>query len=236
MPNKTLSPTPSQPSGLADARVEASTGTPWIEARLGVYSARTAARIARIPTQRFQAWQKAHLLRPSRFTHGNRVENIYTYDDLLLIRLIVRMKEHGVKPKSIRVALDTIEHMGNGDKTAWKRVKIYVCDGLIVVVDPENKEWNPIAASEGPQRMALIFFPQLVEELRRELVPTRFKHIDVDPEVLGGSPTVKGTRISTSVIVSVLNSGGNPREAYPDLTDEQVKEVEDYELSFLQAA
>ncbi len=202
-----------------------------------MYSARTAARVARIPAQRLRAWRRANLVHPGKFRHGKRVEDIYKYDDLLLIRLIVRLKEQGVKPKPIRVALDTIAHMNDGDRSAWKLVSMHVCDGLIVVIDPSNKAWNPIAASEGPQKMAVVFFPELIEELERELVPPdRFKHIGVDPEVLGGAPTVKGTRVSTAAIASVLESGGNPKEAYPTLTDEQIREVDDYERVFLQAA
>ena len=202
-----------------------------------MYSARTAARVARIPAQRLRAWRRANLVHPGKFRHGKRVEDIYRYDDLLLIRLIVRLKEQGVKPKPIRVALDTIAHMNDGDRSAWKLVSMHVCDGLVVVIDPSNRAWNPIAASEGPQKMAVVFFPELIEELERELVPPdRFKHIGVDPEVLGGAPTVKGTRVSTAAIASVLESGGNPKEAYPTLTDEQIQEADDYERVFLQAA
>ena len=66
--------------------------------------------------------------------------------------------------------------------------------------------------------------------------PDRFKHIEVDPDILGGSPTVKGTRISTSTIMSILESEGDPTEIFPDLTDQQVAEVRDYEQAFLQQA
>ena len=202
-----------------------------------MYSAKIAARVARVRPQTFQAWQKANLLRPTKFDYGGRVENTYTYDDLLLMRVIVRLKEQGTKPKAIRAALDTIEQMSDGDRRAWMRVSIYVHQGIIVVVFPDNEAWNPVAASESPQKMAAVFFPELMEELRREFVPPeRFKHIDVDPEVLGGAPTVKGTRISTSAVASVLESGLDPKVAYPSLNDDQIREVDDYERSFLRAA
>ena len=213
-------------------------GEPDMKLR-GMYSARVAARVARVSSQRFQAWIKSKLLRPYRFEYGNRVENTYTYDDLLLIRLIVRLQGQGATAKSIRVALDTIEYMSNGDKRAWQKVTMLVSEGVVAVIFPgkEWKEWNPIAASKGSQKMATAFFPDLVRELQNELVPPdRFKHIDVDPDVLGGAPIVKGTRISTSAVMSVLESEGDPTEVYPDLTDEQVAEVRDYEKSYLQAA
>ena len=205
----------------------------------GMYSARMAARIAHVPSQRFQAWTKSKLLRPYKFSYGKRVENTYSYDDLLLIRLIVRLRDQGATAKSIRVALSTVESMTNGDATAWKQVRMYVSDGVVVVIFPDKalRKWNPIAASRGAQKMATAFFPELIEELQNELVPPdRFKHIEVDPGILGGAPVVKGTRITTSAVMSVLESEGNPTEVYPDLTDEQVDEVRDYEQAFLQQA
>ena len=205
----------------------------------GMYSARMAARVARVPSQRFQAWMKSKLLRPYRFEYGKRVENTYTYDDLLLIRLILRLQEQGATAKSIRVALDTIEYMSDGDRRAWQKVTMLVSEGMVAVIFPgeEWAEWNPIAASKGSQKMATVFFPDLVRELQDELVPPdRFKYIDVDPDVLGGSPIVKGTRISTSAVMSVLESEGDPTEVYPGLTDEQVAEALDYERSYLRAA
>ena len=205
----------------------------------GMYSARVAARVARMPSQRFQAWIKSGLLHPHKFDYGKRVENTYSYDDLLLIRLIIRLQGQGATTRSIRVALNTIEYMHEGDRTAWKQVEMYVSEGVVVVMFPGGTrwEWNPVAASKGPQKMAAVFFPDLIEELKNELVPPdRFKYIEVDPEVLGGSPIVKGTRISTSAVMSVLESEGDPTEVYPDLTKEQVAEVQDYEQTFLQQA
>ena len=203
---------------------------------IGWYSARTAARVARITPQTFQAWIRADLIRPQKFFFGKRPENTYTYDDLLLIRLISRLREQGIPAKTISRALDTIEQM-TGDRLAWKRAAMYVSGNVIAVVFPDMPDWSPTAASSGPQKMAVVFFPELLEELRNELVPrNRFKYIDVDPDVLGGSPIVKGTRISTRAVMSVLESSMDPHEAYPALTDDQIREVEEYERTFLQAA
>ena len=83
--------------------------------------------------------------------------------------------------------------------------------------------------------MALIFFPELIAELNQELVPEQFELIDVNPNVLGGAPVVKGTRISTSTISAVREFGQHPTEAYPDLSEEQVAQAERFQ-EFLEAA
>lgn len=202
----------------------------------GLYSPRVAARVARIRYQNFQAWAKANLLRPKTFTFDHRVENTYTYRDLLLIRLIVRLKAAGARPRQIKAALDTIALMSGGDPSAWMRSTMVVDSGVVVAVLPQKPEWNPIAASKGPQKMAVVFFPELIQQLKDELVPPdKFPHIEIDPEVLGGEPVIRGTRVSTRAVVSIKEAGQDPRDAYPQLSDEQVANAEAYE-EFLKAA
>ena len=74
-----------------------------------MYSTRMAAKVARIPRSQFQSWIRSRLLRPYKFGYDGRKENTYSYDDLLLMRLIAQLKDRGAKPKAIRVALETME-------------------------------------------------------------------------------------------------------------------------------
>lgn len=204
---------------------------------MGLYSPRVAARVARIRPQSFQAWAKANLIQPLRAAKGEeRGGAVYTYKDLLLIRLIVRLRAEGVRPRNIKIALDTIASVSGGNRDAWMRARLLVTSGLVVVVFPDTVEWSPMAASEGPQKMAEVFFPELIEQLKEELVPPiQFPFVEVDPQVLGGAPVVKGTRVSTRAVVSIEDSGQDPLEAYPDLTKEQVANAKAYE-EFLKAA
>ena len=196
---------------------------------VGLYSPRVAARVARIRYQNFQAWAKANLLVGYRFEIGRYSETTYTYKDLLLLRLITRLREQGIKPKAIRVALETIVMMAEGDKDAWMRSIMYVTDGMIAAILPAKPDWNPIAPSKGPQKVAAVFFPKLIQDLKTELVPVRFTRVEIDPEVLGGAPVVKGTRITTRAIGSIVDAGDDPKEAYPQLDDEEVRNAVDYE-------
>ena len=204
-------------------------------AEVGYYSPKVAARVARIRPQNFQAWAKANLLRPTMVQIGSRVESSYSYVDLLLIRLIVRLREKGVHARKIKRALDTMTDMSGGDPYAWLKATIYVDSGVVVALLPGEAEWSPVAASEGSQKMAVVFFPELIEELERELVPDRFGHVQIDPEVLGGAPTIQNTRIPTRAIAIAAESGQDPKTAYPVLTDQQVREAQEYE-EFLEAA
>jgi uncharacterized protein (DUF433 family) len=197
---------------------------------VGAYSPNVAARVARIKYQNFQAWAKANLLHPTLVAYDAKSENIYNYKDLLLIRLIMRLREKGIRTKEIKAALETIEMMSGGVRDAWMKSTILVTDGVVAVFFPDKPEWNPVAAAQGPQKMAVVFFPNLINELKEELLPaSRFPHIEIDPEVLGGSPVIKGTRITTRAVASIRESGEKPKEAYPDLTDLQIADAEAYE-------
>lgn len=180
---------------------------------------------------------RANLLEPRLTTVSKgRREGVYTYRDLLLMRLIMRLRSAGAKAKAIRTALQTIAVVNDGDPEAWMRARLYVDEGIVAVIFPEKPEWSPMAASHGPQKMALVFFPQLIKELADELVPPeRFPHVEVDPTVLGGAPVVRGTRISTRAVASTYESGEDPVDVYPALTKEQAENARAFE-EFLSAA
>ena len=197
---------------------------------LGLYSPKVAARIAQIRYQNFLAWSKANLIHPVfQFPKGKRYENVYTYLDLLLIRLIKRLRDKHFKPKTIKKALDTIYTISGGDPYAWTKATIIIDADLIVAIFPDKPEWNPMAVSKGEQKMEVVFFPELMEELKRELIPNQFRFVEVDPNILGGTPVIKGTRIPTSIIHEMYTEDVNPLEAYPDLSQEQVDNANEYE-------
>ncbi len=196
----------------------------------GLYSAKVASRIAKIRYQNFQAWAKVNLLHPTfQIQWDKKTESIYSYYDLLLIRLVKRLRDKGFRTKVIKVALDTVSAMSGGDPLAWTRSTIVINANMIVAYLPEKPEWNPIAASKGPQRIEVVFFPELIEELKRELVPARFRYVEIDPQVLSGFPVIKGTRIPTALVYSIKMEACDPKEAYPRLTDDEISDAISYE-------
>ena len=63
-----------------------------------------------------------------------------------------------------------------------------------------------------------------------------FPHIASDPEILGGKPCIKGTRISVEFVLELFASGATHQdllEAYPHLTIVGITEASRYAARFL---
>jgi uncharacterized protein (DUF433 family) len=61
---------------------------------------------------------------------------------------------------------------------------------------------------------------------RNQSVPSFRERIATDPEILGGRPVVKGTRVSVSLILNLSDHGytfDRITRAYPNLTEEDVQ-------------
>ncbi|RIV17575.1 DUF433 domain-containing protein [Fibrisoma montanum] len=55
-----------------------------------------------------------------------------------------------------------------------------------------------------------------------------FQHITADPDILGGKPCLKGTRISVELVMEWVASGATPDvivAKYPHLSKEAVQEA-----------
>lgn len=55
-----------------------------------------------------------------------------------------------------------------------------------------------------------------------------FRYITTNPEILGGKPCIKGTRLSVEFILELFASGATQKdilEAYPQLTPEALEDA-----------
>ena len=66
-----------------------------------------------------------------------------------------------------------------------------------------------------------------------------FQYISVDPEVMGGAPCIRGTRITVYGILDSVREGGSledPRRGWARLSREQVKEALGFAAEVIECA
>jgi uncharacterized protein (DUF433 family) len=73
--------------------------------------------------------------------------------------------------------------------------------------------------------------------LRKKEIAFVFNRIVCNPNILGGKPCVKGTRISVEFVLELAASGAGRNDilaAYPQLTVEDIEEAMHYAARFLE--
>jgi len=66
-----------------------------------------------------------------------------------------------------------------------------------------------------------------------------FQYISVDPEVMGGAPCIRGTRVTVHGILDSVREGGSledPRRGWERLSREQVKEALGFAAEVIECA
>jgi uncharacterized protein (DUF433 family) len=167
--------------------------------------------LARIPTSTLYEWRRRGIIRPSlEFVEGGLVaDEGYSYSDLTLVRIIKALRDKHLDFDSAAKAIHHLyERLGPPDK-GWANEKVYVVGNRIYVDKPD--EWQVTDATELGQKVMEMLFGDLFEELREGdkeasiIVPPQFrKYVQVKPEVMGGEPVIRGTRIPTATLIALL--------------------------------
>lgn len=162
------------------------------------YTPAQAAVVANLPLTAVHKLIERRLVRPRRQRTGSSVQRMLSREQVLYLRL----EAEGVRllPLSARRAIAK---------------KIEASPGIDVVV-----------LSEGSA--VVVQVKQVRLELEQEL--KRLKRaeeiVDCDPEIMGGAPVYRGTRIPVELIADMLGQGANVEDilhGYPALDREKVE-------------
>lgn len=183
---------------------------PVVESQ-GCYSTSQVSRLARIPISTIYEWRRRGIIRPSlEFVQaGLLADECYTYSDLTLIRIIKALRDKHLDFDSAANALKHLyERLGPPDR-GWANEKVFVIGNHIYVDRPDP--WQTTDATQLGQKVMELCFGDLFEELREGdkeasiIVPPQFrKYVQVKPDVMGGEPVVRDTRIPTGTLFALL--------------------------------
>jgi uncharacterized protein (DUF433 family) len=119
----------------------------------------------------------------------------------------------------------------------WANERVYVVGNRIYVDRPD--EWGATDATELGQKVEPVLFGDLFEELRELdegasiLVPPEFRaYVQINPQIMGGEPVIKNTRLPTSVLRAMLRkykTVDRLASLYRPITKEAIKKALEYE-------
>lgn len=205
----------------------------------GLYLQSRAARMTQVSSRSLFYWSKTYLVEPH--IHGrNGGPPVYSYNDLLATRAVVRLRAANMPLQRIRKAIKYLyKVLGRGGE--WWNLKMVVAAkrDLIVVIpreqSPSGFEEKVVASREG-QKVFELAIADLISDLleggKLEPFPEVKGHISINGAVQGGAPVIKGTRIPTSVIYQWYKRGlkmGQIAEFYDGLDRVNIEAAIKYE-------
>lgn len=206
-----------------------------------LYSTSQVSRLARIPISTLYEWKKRGILRPSLYLQeGQQVAyEGYSYADLTLARIIKALRDRHLDFDAASSALYHMYQRLGPPNRGWANEKVYVISNRIYVDRPD--QWNVTDATQLGQKVMETCFGDLFDELREMdeeasiIVPPQFrKYIQVNPNVMGGEPVIRDTRIPTATIVALFAEYGSVQKLaklyrrIPEIKIEKAIEYERY--------
>lgn len=205
----------------------------------GLYPLRRAAHICSVSVQRLSYWIRSGLIHPHIHASPPGMPPILSYNDLLAVNAIKRFRDQSLPLQRIRRAVKYIsKELEQGEK--WYELKLVTDGDKLVTIVPVSKDiWEQgelVDAARYGQKFFEIAFADLVNDLYadRELIESpRLKQlIEINPRVQAGAPTIRGTRITTSVIATFAKRGVTSEEIasfYEGVSQDAVEAALQYE-------
>jgi len=140
---------------------------------------------------------------------GQVADEGYSYADLTLARIIKALRDKHLDFDSASKALHHMyERLGPPDR-GWANERVYVLANRIYVDRPDH--WEVTDATELGQKVMETCFGELFDELREMdeeasiIVPPLFrKYVQVKPEIMGGEPVIRDTRVPTATVTALF--------------------------------
>lgn len=187
---------------------------------VGFYLASEAGALAGVSGETIGQWARYGYIQSSQ-SEPNELPRVYSFQDIAEAMVVHELLDHGVPHEEIKAAIQTLRDQREAD---WPLLnsELGTAGGAVVVrragrhYEVGQRPWQDFVERGNLKRIAV--------DLNRGGWAVRsmpdLQHIEVDPEVLSGTPIVRGHRVSAEKAAQLAGT----RAGLRTLTD-------DYELS-----
>jgi uncharacterized protein (DUF433 family)/DNA-binding transcriptional MerR regulator len=205
----------------------------------GFYSIAQVSRLAQIPRRTLYEWRKRGIIEPSLEVaeDGEIVDYGYSYADLTIIKIMRLLRKDRLDLTSVGNALKHLyERLGPPNK-GWADAQVYIVGKKIFALLPD--EWETTMATQFGQKVDTRMFGDLFSILKEQeeegaiLIPNDYlNHVEINPNVMGGNPVVRGTRVPTSILAMLGRKGKSLEDIanlYHPIPKETIAKAIEYE-------
>jgi DNA-binding transcriptional MerR regulator len=137
------------------------------------YSGKRAADIVGITYRQLDYWARTDLIRPSLAdAHGSGSRRLYTYRDLIELKLVKTLLDHGIKLESVREAFSYLRDELDEDLTT---ARLVIADNTAVLVRENDELIDVINRYRGQGMLNLLDMDGITSQVDaavRELRPS----------------------------------------------------------------
>lgn len=180
----------------------------------GFYSTTQVSRLARIPVRTLYDWKAKGIIKPSVQVMADDLvaDEGYSYADLTIIRLIRAIKDKKLNLRSVSIALSHLVARFGPPTKGWFNIHVYIANNNVYA--DKSDEWEVTTATRYGQKIETRLFDDVFDILRDMdedgdiLLPKGFSQcIAIKPNVMGGDPVIKNTRVPTAAIAAKFHKG-----------------------------
>jgi DNA-binding transcriptional MerR regulator len=145
---------------------------PWHDPKVG-YRGTSAAAAAGISYRQLDYWDRTSLVQPSvRGASGSGTQRLYSFRDILVLKLVKRFLDTGVSLQQIRIAINELRKAGIRDLAKVTLLsdgaKVYLCNSADEVID----------LLEGGQGVFAISIGKVFNEVEASLTMIDPSHVE----------------------------------------------------------
>lgn len=143
------------------------------------YRVPIACQVAGITYRQLDYWARTDLVKPSiRNARGSGSQRLYSFRDILVLKIVKRLLDTGISLQNIRLAVDSLRHRGVNDMAEITLVSdgttVYECRSAEEVIDLLG----------GGQGVFGIAVPGIMKELTGTIASFPSERVDSDDQVI----------------------------------------------------
>lgn len=201
-----------------------------VEFQPSAFTTETTAKLTHLSTRQLRYWDKIGFFSPSFVDSRRRYSRIYSYADVVRLRVFSWLREAGVPVRALREIQEALSHETPDAELAALSPQPGIQFGEIVV-PVATMERRTLPQQAKQELLSMVTLELIVADVQASIraletrTPEQVGTVSSDRSIMNGVPVLSGTRIPVATIVWFHRNGYSTSEIlaeFPRLTKEDI--------------